>query len=789
MDDPECSPPNEHRLDSESWPDAVLEDERALADFVVDAGPMSCQFQTMDDRFRDDLDDVDMEDPSVPPWVLSQWVLRKPLEGPIGTEPILLNPGLLVSPPLAALIAARRRGIPPGRPILRAPGTRSSARPKRRVQWCTPVVSDEQDPPGHEPTAAARALSPQHIRAATPVAWASVGRGSGNATKGTGLEDEDGAEPRGGTSSWWKSGDAWASSWGSSCSSDRGHLSNGHTSSPPSTWTLTPEWTLEARLGDVEDCEWSQGREAQRCRQQSTRANDWWQSRTSSTWKTAPPLWSEPWGVSASWRGRCHGWQGAFETSPPPERPWNGAEGAIDEVCAPPASAIATSWRWDQHSKPDARIPPAGGDSSLCSRGYSSCGFGSTTGSSPELSRWQAGCWQDSSPLRGGRGTGRTESAWRLREQDDPSMECSAYDRCEELQTERGRCEAETKMQAGSTGRSGEWAPSAWSWGASRRGDAADGGNATGSSWESASLPLARRPDLQSKGGASPDDGSAPRPVPARWRHPAGLAITQLMTGTRVNGQVTNITKAGVFVNFGAQKDGLLSSNTLRNSERNVPQIGDWVYNLIIGKVDLQKNRVSLQLLESMPLQAARGGGQLRGESSDLSYTSGSCSGSSWENESQSRGLKPESSISSLAGSRGGGGRGSGGESTAELDVCGPIEGRVTGVTTQGVNIEYGARKCGWLPDNALHISGQTFHVGEKVSDLLIDTVDKERNRVTLRFSRSRDIVDPSAPLRAADYDRASSRAESQWEGGGGGLGTSTAGPEGGTGSTLNRKD
>lgn len=79
------------------------------------------------------------------------------------------------------------------------------------------------------------------------------------------------------------------------------------------------------------------------------------------------------------------------------------------------------------------------------------------------------------------------------------------------------------------------------------------------------------------------------------WGHPDGLSILELQVGCCVGGDVTNVTVDGAFVNIGAQKDGLLPASQFPNLSKR-PCKGDCIDNLVICKIDTQRNRISLQV-------------------------------------------------------------------------------------------------------------------------------------------------------------------------------------------------
>jgi len=86
---------------------------------------------------------------------------------------------------------------------------------------------------------------------------------------------------------------------------------------------------------------------------------------------------------------------------------------------------------------------------------------------------------------------------------------------------------------------------------------------------------------------------SAPALTP--WIHPQGVPLDQVKVGSVVSGTVTNCSRYGVFVNFGAIKDGRL--HLPRDVCRDV-KAGDKIPECIVEWVDLDANRVGLSVLD-----------------------------------------------------------------------------------------------------------------------------------------------------------------------------------------------
>ncbi|CAK0802787.1 unnamed protein product [Prorocentrum cordatum] len=215
--------------------------------------------------------------PSVPPWVLAEWVLKTPLKGPIGSEPLLLNPGLLVSDSLAARIAAARSRAPQTAPpsILRRDGETAGTRerPRKTVRWCEHALGEAQSPCGE-----------------VSVEWPRGARG--------GAERWRSAGHRGGAALWWDgSGDAWSEASRGAWGGRAGSWSWG------AAWSEPAEAAAEAPRSDGW---WS--------------SSSWWEAtagraepapRRSEEWRRAPAASPrEPWAGPPAHRGAPKGGEG-----------------------------------------------------------------------------------------------------------------------------------------------------------------------------------------------------------------------------------------------------------------------------------------------------------------------------------------------------------------------------------------------------------------------------------------------------------------------------------------------
>lgn len=160
MGDQRGASPGAPRPESAGWPDAAPEADGVCAELDDFGFPDALHHSepVMDDPGLLSIDDKwngrscweAMEDPETPPWVLSRLVMEtKLIDGPLGSQPLDVNPGLGVSRALAERIAARPKAVKPARRILVK--ERPAHKPKRSIRFMDPPVFSAQDYPGDEP--------------------------------------------------------------------------------------------------------------------------------------------------------------------------------------------------------------------------------------------------------------------------------------------------------------------------------------------------------------------------------------------------------------------------------------------------------------------------------------------------------------------------------------------------------------------------------------------------------------------------------------------------------------
>ncbi|CAK0879891.1 unnamed protein product [Prorocentrum cordatum] len=349
-----------------------------------------------------ELRDEDMEDPSVPPWMLAEWVLRTPLTGPVGSAPLALDPGLFVSDALAARVAARNRTPRAAPSILKkggeagGPGGGARELPGKTVRWCD-RAPEVQEPPGEEAWQWPGSCPGEGERAWS---WSACHHaGAARAWSGWAADGPGAAQAAGGHAAWsWR--EAWGEGWGgpttvgpeAAGASDRGD-----------GWWRSSSW-WEATSGEP----------AARCSAQwwgTTPAASIWEARRSDrdpgeSHDTPAARRSRD---SASWRGGCGPphevlahtaatWQRACASSElrlageaqrPPEGYSGG--GALSDGCSPgrdlgghDAGAQAARWWCDGTS--------AGGGSGAAPGGGHDAGA--------QAARW----WCDGASAGGGSG-------------------------------------------------------------------------------------------------------------------------------------------------------------------------------------------------------------------------------------------------------------------------------------------------------------------------------------------------------------------------------------------------
>lgn len=78
-------------------------------------------------------------------------------------------------------------------------------------------------------------------------------------------------------------------------------------------------------------------------------------------------------------------------------------------------------------------------------------------------------------------------------------------------------------------------------------------------------------------------------------RYPEGRPLDSFRTGDTVHGTVHEITECGAFVDIGADRDGYISERDVAASGLRL-QSGDFLEDLVVGFVDVEKHRITLHL-------------------------------------------------------------------------------------------------------------------------------------------------------------------------------------------------
>lgn len=82
------------------------------------------------------------------------------------------------------------------------------------------------------------------------------------------------------------------------------------------------------------------------------------------------------------------------------------------------------------------------------------------------------------------------------------------------------------------------------------------------------------------------------------WKHKGAKKLTEFKVGQFVVGTVTNVIEKATFVDFGAETDGVMPREATPNS---VPKKNDQFKDLVIAKIDLEKNRAVLLPKSALP--------------------------------------------------------------------------------------------------------------------------------------------------------------------------------------------
>lgn len=238
--------------------------------------------------------------------------------------------------------------------------------------------------------------------------------------------------------------------------------------------------------------------------------------------------------------------------------------------------------------------------------------------------------------------------------------------------------------------------------------------------------PKGRRRPAESGAGAAKE-----------WAHPDGMDLSELDLDAEYEGTITNVGRYGVFVDFGAVKDGLLKVpvNVGRAFKR-----GMEVKNMVVLSCDPDAGKVVLSpqdetlLPEPAPRQRAQsvpGRGAGRGGVRAALKDGGSSSGRGGQrSSSQPRKARDWSH--------------SAGMSLEEIQVGELSNGVVTNVSPYGVFVDIGTVRDARLSVPAK--IGQRFRIGDSITDCKIEHIDVEAERITVSLEDPEEVVKDLPP-------------------------------------------
>jgi len=204
------------------------------------------------------------------------------------------------------------------------------------------------------------------------------------------------------------------------------------------------------------------------------------------------------------------------------------------------------------------------------------------------------------------------------------------------------------------------------------------------------------------------------------WGHPEGFSLSEVEVNGEYDGKVTNVSPYGVFVDFGAVKDGLLRVNT--RIGRNLKK-GMELRNLIVISCEPDAGRVVLQPeeggLQEPPVRRSQSANAPRTRAGVEARRSAS------QRPKQRKGRTWDHAEATPL------------EELNEGDI---YQGVVTNVGPYGVFVDIGA-----VRDARLAISaaiGRRFRIGDLVQECMLEAVDFERQRLAAS------LPDPEAAVR-----------------------------------------
>lgn len=228
---------------------------------------------------------------------------------------------------------------------------------------------------------------------------------------------------------------------------------------------------------------------------------------------------------------------------------------------------------------------------------------------------------------------------------------------------------------------------------------------------------------------------------PKEWGHPDGMELSEIDVDAEYEGVVTNVGRFGVFVDFGAVKDGLLKVpvDVGRGFKR-----GMEVKSLVVLSCDPDAGKVVLSpadeslLPEPVPRQRAQSqppprsgkGGGRGGRAAPKAGGSGRGGGSGSKGGRQSREPREWGHPD--------------GTPLEEIQLGELWNGVITNVSPYGVFVDIGAAK-----DARLSVPtriGRRFRIGDAITDCKIEEIDVHAGRMTVSLDDPEEVVKDLPP-------------------------------------------
>jgi len=218
------------------------------------------------------------------------------------------------------------------------------------------------------------------------------------------------------------------------------------------------------------------------------------------------------------------------------------------------------------------------------------------------------------------------------------------------------------------------------------------------------------------------------------WSHDGATPLAEVDTNASYTGTVTNVGQFGVFVNFGAVKDGLLKvSSKLGRRLKKGMQIEDLTITSLdpdAGKVVMEVDEAQLQDLEPRPRSRGR----------------------SPAPKSRAKSPRPRARPSRRTWNH------PGATPLEELQEGDVFEGTVTNVSVYGVFVDLGAVRDARL--NVPAAIGRKFRIGDVVQDCIIDKLDLEQGRMSVALPE--EALEAAAAKDSKATPKASAKAKAK---------------------------